>query len=58
MLTEQTISMSGVRNQVSRYRVFVEAGLDEEAEKFYGKKKQTPIIGGESFVQRLKNGIR
>ena len=38
--------------------LFVEAGLDEEIEQFYGKKKQAPILGTESFIERISQGIQ
>lgn len=48
--------MIGIRNQVSRYNGFVQAGLDQETEQFNGKKKQAPVIGAESFIERI--GLR
>jgi REP element-mobilizing transposase RayT len=58
LTTQQTFSMIGVRNQVSRYKAFVEAGLDEATEQFYEKKRQAPIIGTESFIERISQGIQ
>jgi len=58
LTTQFTLSMIGIRNQVSRYKRFVEAGLDEETEQFYGKKKQAPIIGTESFIERISQEIQ
>lgn len=40
LTTHKTFSMIGDRNQVSRYRAFVEAGLDEMTEQFYGKRSK------------------
>jgi REP element-mobilizing transposase RayT len=58
LTTQQTLSMIGVRNQALRYKAFVEAGLDEEIEQFYGKKKQAPILGTKSFIERISQGIQ
>ena len=58
LTTQQILSMIGVRNQALRYKGFVEAGLDEATEQFYGKKKLSPIIGTESFIQRISQGIQ
>jgi putative transposase len=57
LTTRKTFSMIGVRNQISRYKVFVEAGVDEATKQFYEKKKQAPIIGTESFIERISQGI-
>jgi hypothetical protein len=56
--TQQTLSMIGVRNQVLRYKAFVETGVDEATEQFYGKKKQAPIFGTESFIEHISQGIQ
>jgi hypothetical protein len=58
LTTQQTLSMIGVHNQVLRYKAFVEAGVDEATEQFYGKKKQAPIFGTESFIEHISQGIQ
>jgi REP element-mobilizing transposase RayT len=48
-----TLSMTGQRQQKQRYQSFVEQGIDQDTEKFYGRKKLLPILGSEGFVNNI-----
>ncbi len=55
----ETLGMIGQRNLPQRYQAFVEAGVDDETDKFYQKKKQMPILGRESFIrQKVRKTVR
>ncbi len=54
---EDTLKMIGQRSRQTRYRAFVEAGVDEETVAFYQKKKQLPILGRDSFIARKTKAI-
>ncbi|MFV2057480.1 MAG: hypothetical protein ACC707_13495, partial [Thiohalomonadales bacterium] len=55
--TKKTLHMIGVRNQVQRYRAFVEDGIDQMTAEFYGKKRTIPILGTDSFVKNVSKGV-
>lgn len=53
LTTSQTLGMIGQRNQRQRYKAFVEQGIDQETAKFYDQKKVFPILGTETFIERI-----
>jgi len=55
---ETTLSLIGARSRKRRYEEFVEAGVDSETERFYGGKKQAPILGGDKFIQKMQRRVR
>jgi len=55
LTTSDTLSMTGQRQQKQRYQSFVEQGIDQDTEKFYGRKKLLPILGSEGFVNNIMN---
>ncbi len=44
----------GAKQRFKSYARYVESGIDEETESFYGKGNQPAILGGEAFVQQVK----
>ncbi len=40
------------------FHQFVQSGNEEEIEKFYESKKQSPVLGGEGFRERVTMGLR
>ena len=42
------------KDAVAGYKTFMRQKMDEEVEKFYAKKNQSPILGDASFVERVK----
>lgn len=45
--------LGGQRRAAGRYQAFVEGDAETELETFYGKKAFSPILGSESFRQRM-----
>jgi len=43
----------GARQRYAAYRRYVELGLDEEIEKFYGKGNQPAILGSDDFIKAI-----
>lgn len=43
------------KQRYKAYARYVERGLDEETERFYGKGNQAAILGGDKFVQLVKS---
>lgn len=52
-----TLGMLGERGARAQYRVFVEAGVDEETEAYYRAKKQRPILGNEAFCEQVLSNV-
>jgi putative transposase len=50
---QPTLGLFGDRGARTRYRAFVEQGVDEEVRTFYSKRRLGPVMGGEDFHQGL-----
>lgn len=50
---QPTLGLFGERGARTRYRAFVEQGVDEEMRTFYSKGRLSPVMGGEDFHQGL-----
>lgn len=48
-----TLSMVANRQQRKHYQAFVEAGLDDDTQAFFDKKRTPPIFGSESFQAQM-----
>jgi hypothetical protein len=46
---QPTIGLFGERGARTRYRAFVEQGVDQEMHTFYSKGSLRPVMGGEDF---------
>ena len=46
--------MLGTDGARTRYRHFVESGLDEETRSFYGKRRLAPVLGGDAFRGEIR----
>ena len=42
------------KDAVAGYKSFMRKDLDDNVEKFYSKKNQSPILGDEGFIERVK----
>ena len=54
---EFTLLLFGPRSPRDRYRSFVESGLDGETRRFYGKKKLLPVMGSQTFREKVTRGL-
>ena len=50
---EPTYAMLGRRQRSRGYRAYVEAGVDEETAEFYGRQRQSPVLGDKHFRERV-----
>lgn len=57
LFIDPTLDMLGVRNRYAAYRRFVLAPVEDEAAEFYANQRATPILGGESFCERMLRSV-
>lgn len=50
---QPTLGLFGQREPRRRYRAFVEQGVDEELQRYYGRKHLDPVLAGGAFRKRL-----
>ncbi len=50
---EAVYRMLGRKQHQRGYRLFVEAGVDEEIAEFYGRGRRPPVLGDETFRERV-----
>ncbi|MFT7672057.1 MAG: putative transposase [Gammaproteobacteria bacterium] len=52
---ELVYDLLGAKQRYKSYARYVESGIDEETESFYGKGNQPAILGSDEFVQQIKS---
>lgn len=45
---------SKLKTALKEYREFMKSGIDPKTQAFYGRKKQSPILGDQDFLDRIK----
>lgn len=58
LIRRETYAALDGTDQHRKYRRFVEAGVDEEVAAFYARQRQAPILGSESFQERVLSEAR
>ena len=55
--TKFVLNMVGEHQQRESYRLFVEKGVDEETQTFYGKKKFPTVMGSDDFRASIHSSV-
>ncbi len=50
---DETLALFGGQYRQERYRCFVDAGVDEELQRFYAGGRVSPVLGTRSFCERI-----
>ena len=58
LFTAETLKRFEPRDARRSYRRFVESGIDREARAFYAKSRLPPILGSETFRERIAQLVR
>lgn len=49
----RTIVLQAVEGSAARYQTFVETPIEEALQQFYGKARQSPVLGSDEFKRRV-----
>lgn len=49
----RTVVLQAVEGSASRYQRFVETPIEEKLKQFYGKARQSPVLGSDAFKRRV-----
>jgi putative transposase len=58
LVREDTYGALGRQDRHQGYRLFVEAGVEEEVAAFYGRRRQSPMLGDAGFQERVLRRVQ